>query len=68
MSSVQLLLIRHALPVRLEIVEGAADPELARPAGASRAVAGWLASERIDALYTSPLRRAVQTAAPWWSV
>jgi len=62
---VQLLLIRHALPVRLEVVEGSADPELA-PAGFEQAerLAGWLAAEHIDALYSSPLVRAVQTAAP----
>lgn len=61
----QLLLIRHALPVRLELEEGPADPELSA-AGVEQAdrLAAWLAEERIDALYTSPLVRAIQTGAP----
>jgi len=63
---VQLLLIRHALPVRLELVEGPADPELSA-VGVVQAerLATWLADEPIDALYTSPLVRAVQTATPF---
>jgi len=62
---VQLLLIRHALPVRLELVEGPADPELAEVGiGQAERLAAWLAVESIDALYTSPLARAVQTGAP----
>ena len=61
----QLLLIRHALPVRLELVEGPADPELAEVGiGQAERLAAWLAVESIDALYTSPLARAVQTGAP----
>jgi probable phosphoglycerate mutase len=62
---VQLLLIRHALPVRLEVTEGPADPQLSE-IGVEQAdrLATWLAEEPIDALYTSPLVRAVQTAAP----
>jgi len=61
---VELLLIRHALPLRLENRDGTpADPPLA-PAGRRQAerLAAWLAPERIDALYTSPLRRARETA------
>ena len=60
-----LLLIRHALPLRVELVEGPADPELA-PEGWQQAgrLAAWLASEGIDAVYSSPLRRALQTAEP----
>src|SRR4051794_1529457 len=60
----ELLLIRHALPQRIENEEGtAADPEL-NDAGheQARALAEWLAGERIDALYASPMRRAIQTA------
>jgi len=59
------LLIRHALPMRVEQSEGPADPELA-PAGWQQAgrLAAWLASEGIDAVYSSPLRRALQTAEP----
>jgi probable phosphoglycerate mutase len=61
----ELLMIRHALPVRRELAEGAADPELA-PEGSKQALllAEYLATERLDAVYCSPLRRAVQTATP----
>ncbi len=61
----ELLIIRHALPVRRELTEGIADPELA-PEGLFQAehLAKYLASEKIDAVYASPLRRAQQTAAP----
>ena len=61
----ELLLIRHALPVRRELLEGAADPELSE-AGLAQAerLADYLASEAVHAIYASPLRRAVQTAAP----
>ena len=61
----ELLIIRHALPVRRELTEGIADPELA-PEGLLQAehLAKYLASEKIDAVYASPLRRAQQTAAP----
>ncbi|MGZ4681963.1 MAG: histidine phosphatase family protein [Acidimicrobiales bacterium] len=61
----QLLLIRHALPVRLERPDGVADPELSGVGVAqARRLAEWVADERIDALYASPLRRARETAAP----
>jgi 2,3-bisphosphoglycerate-dependent phosphoglycerate mutase len=61
----ELLIIRHALPVRRELTEGIADPELA-PEGLLQAehLAKYLATEKIDAVYASPLRRAQQTAAP----
>ena len=61
----ELLIIRHALPVRRELTEGAADPELA-PEGHEQAarLAGYLESERIDAIYASPMARARETAAP----
>ena len=61
----ELILIRHALPVRRELDEGIADPELS-PAGHAQArhLAEYLASEPIDALYTSPLERARETAEP----
>ena len=62
----ELLLIRHALPVRIEGEEGtAADPELTELGHEqARALAEYLAGEHIDALYVSPLRRARQTAEP----
>jgi probable phosphoglycerate mutase len=61
----ELLIIRHALPVRRELTEGPADPELA-PDGHQQAarLADYLATERIDAIYASPLARARQTADP----
>ena len=62
----ELLLIRHALPIRVEGEEGtAADPELADLGHEqARALADYLGGEHIDALYVSPMRRAVQTAEP----
>ena len=61
----ELVLVRHGLPVRRELTEGIADPELA-PDGVTQAerLAGYLASEDIAAVYVSPLRRAQETAAP----
>jgi probable phosphoglycerate mutase len=61
----ELLLIRHALPVRMELAEGPADPPLAELGHRqAEALAAWLADEQIDAIYTSPLQRAVETAVP----
>lgn len=61
----ELLLIRHARPTREESSEGPADPGLS-PVGLrqAEALADWLADARIDALYSSPMRRARETAAP----
>ena len=61
----ELMLIRHGLPVRRELSEGIADPELAA-AGHEQAshLATYLSKEAIDAVYSSPLRRAYQTAEP----
>jgi probable phosphoglycerate mutase len=63
---VELLLIRHALPVRRELEVGTADPELSEAGHAqARHLAEYLAAEApLDALYASPLNRARQTAAP----
>lgn len=57
------MLIRHGLPVRRELSEGIADPELAA-AGHEQArhLVSYLSNESIDAIYSSPLRRAHQTA------
>ena len=61
----ELLLVRHALPLRVEGANGAADPELSTDGHAqAEHLATYLRGERIDALYASPLRRAKQTAAP----
>ncbi|MFM8994359.1 MAG: histidine phosphatase family protein [Actinomycetota bacterium] len=61
----ELVLVRHGLPVRRELVEGVADPELA-PDGQAQAnrLADYLATEDITAMYVSPLKRAVETAGP----
>src|SRR5687767_4084079 len=61
----ELLLIRHGLPVRRELEAGAADPELSEAGHAqARHLAEYLSSEVLDAVFASPLRRAVQTAEP----
>jgi probable phosphoglycerate mutase len=61
----ELLLVRHALPIRVEDVEGPADPELSEAGHhQARHLADYLAFERVHAIYASPLRRAMQTAAP----
>lgn len=61
----ELLLVRHALPVRRELTEGVADPELSEDGHAQAALLGeYLATESLDAVYASSLRRAKQTAAP----
>lgn len=60
----ELLLIRHALPLRVEKRDGTpADPSLSEEGvRQARRLAAWLAAERIDAVYASPLRRARETA------
>ena len=61
----ELLLIRHGLPVRRELTEGIADPELAPDGLAQASLLGeYLASEHLDAVYASSLKRAQQTAVP----
>lgn len=62
----ELLLIRHALPQRIENQNGEpADPPLS-DTGRRQAerLARWLESESIDGVYASPMRRAVETAEP----
>lgn len=61
----ELILVRHALPVRRENIDGPADPELSTE-GLAQAIlfAEYMAGENIDALYSSPLKRAIQTADP----
>jgi probable phosphoglycerate mutase len=62
---VELILVRHGLPVRIEDADGPADPPLSDE-GRAQAVrlADWLGRESIDAVYVSPMRRAMETAAP----
>jgi 2,3-bisphosphoglycerate-dependent phosphoglycerate mutase len=63
--AVELILVRHGLPVRIDDADGPADPPLSDD-GRAQAVrlANWLAKDPIDAVYVSPMRRAVETAAP----
>jgi 2,3-bisphosphoglycerate-dependent phosphoglycerate mutase len=62
---VELLMVRHGLPERVVGARGPADPGL-RSEGRSQAerLAAHLSAEHIDAIYSSPLRRAVETAEP----
>lgn len=61
----ELILVRHALPIRREVADGPADPELSEAGVAQAALlAAYLATESISAIYTSPMKRAVQTALP----
>ena len=62
----ELILIRHGLPLRVKTEDGTpADPPLS-DIGHEQAqrMANWLEDEHIDHLYSSPMQRAVQTAAP----
>jgi probable phosphoglycerate mutase len=64
----ELLVIRHAEPVRVTAQESGgapADPELtARGRDQAARLADWLAAEGVDHVTSSPLRRATETAAP----
>ena len=62
----ELLVIRHALPLRAASSDGSpADPPLSEEGRRQAALlSAWLADERIDALYASPMRRARETAEP----
>jgi 2,3-bisphosphoglycerate-dependent phosphoglycerate mutase len=61
----ELLLVRHARPHRIEAARGPADPGL-DDVGVDQAgrLASWLGREVVHAVYASPLRRARETASP----
>ncbi len=61
----ELIMVRHGRPERVENAEGPADPPLTE-AGHRQAVAAaeWLKAERIDSIYVSPMVRARETSAP----
>lgn len=60
-----LILVRHALPVRAEPVDGVADPGLAdRGREQAARLPEALRHDRITAAYTSPAARARQTGEP----
>ena len=62
---VKLLLIRHALPERVENADGPADPGLTDVGHEqARRLADWLKDQHIDHVAASPMRRAVETARP----
>ena len=57
----EILLVRHALPEP----DGTKDPGLGEVGLAqARRLAAWLEGERIDAIYSSHLKRAIQTVEP----
>lgn len=61
----ELILIRHAEPVRIVDADGPADPPLAeRGRAQAAALAAYLGGEAISGVWTSPMRRARETAAP----
>ena len=59
----ELLLIRHAEPVRVVDADGPADPSL-HERGVTQAshLASWLAGEELDGIWSSPMHRARETA------
>lgn len=62
----ELILVRHGLPVREELETGRADPPLSETGRAqSERVALWLADAPVDAVYSSTMQRARQTAQPY---
>jgi len=62
---VELILIRHAEPVRVADAGEPADPELSeRGLRQAELLVPYLREEGVDALYCSPQQRARQTAAP----
>ncbi len=60
----ELILIRHALPLRVEKQDGTpADPGLSETGiEQARKLARWMESEKLDAVYSSPMNRAHMTA------
>ena len=63
----ELILVRHALPVRIDATHDGtpADPGLAdRGVEQAARIPAALGLDRIDAVYSSPARRALETAGP----
>jgi probable phosphoglycerate mutase len=62
---VELLLIRHAEPIRVVDAAGPADPHLhERGVAQARRLATWLEAEELHAVWSSPMQRARETAEP----
>jgi probable phosphoglycerate mutase len=62
----ELILIRHGLPLRVEKTDGSpANPELSNEGmDQVKRLAHWMKDEKLDAIYCSPLMRARMTAQP----
>ncbi len=61
----ELVFVRHGLPERVEVTEGTADPHLdALGHSQAAAVGDYLAAQGIDAIWSSPMHRARETAQP----
>jgi broad specificity phosphatase PhoE len=66
---VEIVFVRHGLPVRIELETGIADPELAAEGHEQASkMAAYLGVEDVEAVYVSPLRRALETARPLCNV
>jgi probable phosphoglycerate mutase len=65
-KNMELIMIRHGLPLRVERSDGsAADPELSgKGIEQAKKLASWMRNESLDALYCSPMMRAMMTAGP----
>jgi probable phosphoglycerate mutase len=63
-ENMELILIRHALPLRVEKKDGSpADPGLSEKGiDQARKLARWMESEKLGAIYSSPMNRARMTA------
>ncbi len=61
----ELIIVRHGRPERVEGIAGGADPSLTTIGHRqAEAMANWLSTESIDAVYVSPMARAKQTCEP----
>ncbi len=61
----ELIIIRHGRPARVENATGAADPELTDIGHRqAEAMAEWMRAESLDRIYVSSMVRARQTSAP----
>ena len=61
----ELVFVRHGLPERVVVTEGTADPHLDALGHRQAAALGeFLAAEGVDAIWSSPMNRARETAQP----
>ena len=64
-ARMELIVIRHGRPERIEGAAGGADPDLTDIGDRQAlAMANWMAEEQLDAIYVSPMARARQTSRP----